>query len=477
VNDDGRIASMRHTGQRERIPVTDRLGFALACFTAAFAPLMFGAAEKHWTLVLVLLLGAALPLLSTQRLSGVQAARLLLPIMSCGLLLAAVVVLQSLDFALSDHDRALWTQAEELLGHPLEHRGVLAPGYPWASLGRPLAFLLALLAGLLIGGRRSRGDLLVRVLIWASFAYACLGLAQYAFQPERLLWAERHAYLGSLTGPFVNRNTAATYFGMGFLVLFTRMLVSIEPRLPPLSVDLAFLRATARLVLDQRELRRLIGATTLLSATLLTGSRAGSLLTVLATVVVVFAVLRRRVIEGAQGRAWAGILTAGALLLGLGVVSAAMATRGLGDAARLEIYQAAIRAVKDHVWLGTGLGSFELVIPGYRSEASPTIGVWDYAHSTPLEIMTELGVPAFLALAALWAWFGWVLLAGIRASSAPRPLVISAAAAAFLAASHSCIDFSLQIPGFSVPFAMLLGAGLSRALMPQRLRTGAPAPG
>ena len=37
--------------------------------------------------------------------------------------------------------------------------------------------------------------------------------------PDRLMFAAKTDYVGSLTAPFVNRNTAATFYGIGALVL------------------------------------------------------------------------------------------------------------------------------------------------------------------------------------------------------------------------------------------------------------------
>ena len=49
--------------------------------------------------------------------------------------------------------------------------------------------------------------------------------------------------------------------------------------------------------------------------------------------------------------------------------------------------------IADHPWFGTGLGTFVWSFPAYRSANISLWGVWDLAHSTPLELAADLGLP------------------------------------------------------------------------------------
>jgi hypothetical protein len=49
---------------------------------------------------------------------------------------------------------------------------------------------------------------------------AFYGIASHLNDPTRILWREKTAYLGEVTGTFVNHNTAAVYFGQSFVGSF-----------------------------------------------------------------------------------------------------------------------------------------------------------------------------------------------------------------------------------------------------------------
>ncbi|MGO7544055.1 1,4-beta-xylanase, partial [Rhizobium ruizarguesonis] len=50
---------------------------------------------------------------------------------------------------------------------------------------------------------------------------AVFGLLQFLLFPSILIFIEKHAYLDSLTAVFFNRNTAATFLGLGTLLMLT----------------------------------------------------------------------------------------------------------------------------------------------------------------------------------------------------------------------------------------------------------------
>lgn len=72
-------------------------------------------------------------------------------------------------------------------------------------------------------------------------------------------------------------------------------------------------------------------------------------------------------------------------------------------------WRPAVSMIRDHPWLGVGPGrySYTLVAGGYASRSSP---VSAHAHSLPLQIAAESGVPAAVAFLAIW----WSLLGGLR---------------------------------------------------------------
>ena len=54
---------------------------------------------------------------------------------------------------------------------------------------------------------------LFRVMALTGLGYAIFAIVSFAYDPMIVLWRVKEAYLTNLTGTFVNRNTAATFFG------------------------------------------------------------------------------------------------------------------------------------------------------------------------------------------------------------------------------------------------------------------------
>jgi O-antigen ligase len=143
-------------------------------------------------------------------------------------------------------------------------------------------------------------------------------------------------------------------------------------------------------------------------------------------------------------------------------VNARFDIQGAADEGRLETYKSTLRMIVDHPWLGTGQGTFAYAFPAYRSSNVTMWGVWDIAHNTLLEIASDMGVPIATLVVVAWIVVFCVLFRGVWLC---RDLIVPAAAfsVAVLAVLHSLIDFTLQIPGYSIVALALIGAGLAQS--------------
>jgi O-antigen ligase len=147
-----------------------------------------------------------------------------------------------------------------------------------------------------------------------------------------------------------------------------------------------------------------------------------------------------------------------------GSVGQRLESGGVGDAAgRLSAYRSTLRIIVDHPWFGTGLGTFLWAFPAYRSSDVGMQGVWDLAHSTPLELAAELGIPFAGLVAVAWGAALVILARGLRGSRRNSPAPLAALAVALIALLHSCIDFSLQISGYAIVAFALVGIGLAQS--------------
>ena len=205
-----------------------------------------------------------------------------------------------------------------------------------------------------------------------------------------------------------------------------------------------------------------------LLATFMTNSKAGVGISLLSFVVAVVGFLYRD-LAGRQRAVLVAVAAGGGMaLLSLwflaGNVVARFYEQGLVDHTRLSLYRSTLRMIADHPWFGTGLGTFSWAFPPYRSDDISMYGIYDRAHSTLLEIAAEAGVPLASTVVIGWIVAFGVLAHGVRTRRRDR--VIPGAAAfslALLAALHSLVDFSLQIPGFAIVVLGLLGAGIAQS--------------
>lgn len=430
----------------------------LALVVVVLAPLPFGSVEPAWVSLWCAAMAVSLLLAGLPALSRTQTG-ILLAILGVYACLLLAVVLQS--FATPPD--AIRLRADALLAEASGAASALRHLPSPADLGSSLLFVLVFCRLFLLGTDEAWSRRVFRIVAWSGLGYALYGALAFAFDPSHLLWRAKTAYLGNLTGPFVNRNTAATYFG-AITVLWTILLIAAIKRGNAGGLTLSERLWLALSGRDTGLIGLLFGALLCLGATAATGSRAGFLLT-LAAVTLTALVYGRIGLGPLRRHPW---LTAGGSVLAIlvlemlaGLVATRLHLIGLDDGARLDAYRAGFGLVALRPWLGWGLGNFEAAFAAVRPEAAGLTGVWDRAHSTPLEWAIELGLPFAVLLGALWLWLlGKLLRSGWRTR---LPVVIAGGGVGLLGTLHSSIDFSLQIPGFAVTFAALTAIGLAQA--------------
>lgn len=433
--------------------------------TVAAAPLPFGSASStvvaFWCIVLGLGVVAASP-------RGLR--REHLPLLGL-----AVIVILGYAFVLHEQLAArpwiapmhpLWREAAEALGIQIAPSVSIVRNQPFFALGAPLADMLAMICGFFVCIDRGRARQLILVIAWSGVAYAVYGIAAYLIDPTHILWREKIAYRDVLTSTFINRNTAAVYFGSCAVLWLLLLSQIVHRRLPPGPIHW---RRMPRWLLSGMPRPVVLTFTMLLlclAAMLMTNSRAGIVFSLIA-LIVAFAAFFHRDLPRRGGIA--AVLAVGGLfalillqILG-GNVSGRFEVQGLSDEGRLETYRSTLRMIADHPWFGTGLGTFAWSFPAYRSANISMSGVWDLAHSTPLELAADLGVPLAGLIVLAWLIVLAVLIRGVRVRRHDLIVPVGAFAVVVLGLAHSSIDFSLQIPGYAIIVFALVGAGLAQS--------------
>ncbi|WFU26520.1 O-antigen ligase family protein [Bradyrhizobium sp. CB1717] len=438
--------------------------FATAVFV--LAPLPLGSLDLVWIcfwnfLLVCSLLTADLSVVSRRN------AMLLIPVAIAVTTVGVMIALQMWS-APAAQSAVIWELPRRLFGIALPDRLSATARGPWLAFGSVLLLSLAFTRAIILASDAGAARSLLRILAWAGCLYALYGILAELIAPDMVLFRQKDAYLGFATGTFVNRNTAATFWGTCALLFLVPLLRSMHrqeggaPAQPnwrsrleevlsaPIALGAGFAICTIALAM--------------------TGSRAGLLLSVGAFALAI--VLYLIPLELGRSRKWlviGGSAAAALVLLQLvgGLVAGRIIEYGLIDPQRLAAYQTSAGIIADHPLLGIGLGNFEAVFPAIRPAALGSLGIWDRAHSTPLEIAVELGIPAFAVIALVSLWCFYHLFTGSLRRKRDRYIPVIGASVAVLGVTHSCIDFSLQIPGYGVFFAAVVGCGLAQSLPSQ----------
>jgi O-antigen ligase len=442
---------------------------ALLLVAVAGAPLCFGSTDTTVRALWCMVLGAAVALVPVKDVA---------PRHLAVFLTAVAITVAGYGFVLHEQlaqepwiapSDPLWAQAADLLDNPVVASAAVTRHQPLLSIGNSLACLLALICGFTLGADRAFARRLLRVIAFSGAAVAAYGVVSYALDPTHILWREKAAYRDVLTATFVNRNTAAVYFGscaviwLIFLSEIMREWRGFGPWRPQALGD-------PSRHLGGRAICYFAGLFICLAALFMTASRAGAAFSLLG-LAVASAFLLRRSLSYRSGTIVGLALAAAIGLALLQVMGAGVLGRlnleGLAEGGRLRTYAATLKMIGDHPWFGVGLGNFAWSYPSYRGDEISIWGVWDRAHSTPLELAAELGLPLAIIICVEWLLVFAVLARGIWGRQHIPTASLAAFCVALIAILHSAIDFSLQDAGFSIPVFALLGAGIIQSLRPR----------
>jgi O-antigen ligase len=312
----------------------------------------------------------------------------------------------------------------------------------------------------------ARAMFLLRAIAVIVAAYAAWGLAAFALHAGRLPWLESSAAVGYVSSTFINRNSFATYAGMG-LVVASALIVQlyrhgVASGYGPWRLRLAdFIETTG-----ERGSVLLGCAFLILVALLLSVSRGGIIATGLGLFVLAASTFKRRrrgAAEVLETIAFGTVLVAAVFLVFGDAFVGKLGERGLADTNRIAVNALSLRSIRDAPLTGYGLGTFTDIFPLYRDRSISVFGAWEQAHDSYVEMFQGLGLV-----------FGSMLLAGLlilvircargmitRQEHVTFPRV--AVACACLVGVHAFVDFSLQIEAVAITFAALLGAGVAQS--------------
>jgi O-antigen ligase len=377
-------------------------------------------------------------------------------------LFAAVVawiLVQNLTLLQAPLAHPIWGMAADALERPVQASISVDRDLTTLALVRLLTAASVFWLAVQLARNAARADWLSRSIAMIGCAYAAFGLASFALKAG----SPSGAFVSST---FVNRNSFATYAGIGLISTCGFLLRLYRHEVAASGAPLRLRLASFIEVTGQAGAALVGGAFLLLVALLLTGSRGGIIATafgLFALAVLTFGRGRRRVVEQ-LGTILVGIVLVGVTLFAFGdIFLDSLIGRGIGDAGRVAVYLITMRSIMDAPLRGFGYGTFADVFPMYRDRSIAVQGTWEQAHNTYLEVFQGLGLVfgSMLVACVLLLVLRCVKGAATRHENVTIPQL--AASAACLVGVHALVDFSLQIQAVALTFMALLGAGVAQS--------------
>ncbi len=434
----------------------------------AWVPFWLGSNDTlAWSLNAALFGGLAalyhLTLLAKRTSAPVPLSRLWLPATLIGLL-AVWIALQAASWTPETWHHPLWATAREALNGPVAGAISVNQEATTLALLRLLTAVAVFWLAIQFGHSRSHARLFLIAVVMIGAAYAAYGLIALTLYPDTILWLEKEAYLDSVTSTFVNRNSYATYAGLGLIAGIALLTREIEKVGQGRTWKDKLENAIAGLL--GPGLRLMVLCLVLALALVLTGSRAGITSTFAALFVFVALLALRARSSKLVAAGWACAVI-GLIAALIGLVGEFYLDRleqaGSQIGSRLDVYALTWQAVLDRLWLGTGYGTFADIFPAYRDATISGFGrIWDKAHNTYVEVLLGLGFPGvMLLIAALLTLLGQAISA-VRGDRGYGPAALTACAVTLLVGLHALVDFSLQIQAVTLTYVALLGLGVSQ---------------
>jgi O-antigen ligase len=443
-----------------------RVRYWILIFTLAWAPLPLGSARPWAWDILGLAAMLLLALSAFEEASKPSRRGLLkplLPALVMGGLVAAWIVFQALPWDIAGWHHPLWDRGGEVLGAKLAASLSIDREQSWIHLFRLMTYAAYFFVAWQAARRGEAAEAIFRAIAVIGAVYAIYGLIEFVSPEPRILWLVKDTYITDVTSTFVNRNSYATFAGLGVLanlVLIANVLIK--------NTDVTS-RASLWLSLIDSLLGRarwlILGLVLVSGSLLMSHSRAG-LAATLSAVLALTALVLMAPSARAPWRFWFGVFVAAGSVAILVLTGASTLNRldltSIDGELRPKINEVLLRAIHDNFLSGTGLGSFPDIFPLYQPLSVP--GFVDLAHNDYLENLLELGVPAALLLFATVAYLAGRCVLGVFRRRRDVIYPCAGAAATALIGVHSIFDFSMQIPAVAVTYAVILGVGVAQSV-------------
>ena len=388
-------------------------------------------------------------------------------------LMVAVLVwvwLQSVSFTPASWHADIWTFISQALGKPVAGAVSFNPFATQTELMKLASYLAVGWLAAALSLRHDNARVLFVAIVAIATVYAIYGIALSALHTSQITLVDAipSPYGRDVSGGFVAKNSFATFTGMAFLASLTLLVEAGQNRIIAMRGWRTHLRTLIQFAAGRGAVW-LIASLILLAALIASDSRAGLIATLVGLMGIFGLSLAISARRGETRWTLIGGGAAAVLIFALFLASGQsvqsrfeqlIETRGAGEMRPL-MWDAAARAVADHPYTGTGLGTYPDIFNLYTKTFVPY--VVDRAHNDYLEFAMGVGIPA----AVLWDLALLIIAAqcvsGVLKRHRRRSYAMTAVGATLLVGFHSIFDFSLQMPAVAVLYAALLGIGIGQA--------------
>ena len=464
---------MNNELRRAVVNALETSAFWLLLITVVLAPLPFGSNGPESMMALAVMSGIVLVIFCASKLLGsdgfsIEPSLNLTVALIAFAMFALWGLFQLVPWISTPLAHPLWSQRTALLGLGGKSGTIsIDPELTWNALVKTGGyFAIATSAALLLRDPRRRRTA-CSALVVAGGLYAAYGLVEWSLGDCCVVWQKKTAYQGVVTGPFINRNSFATYLGLVALVCLGHILREMG-ELRHVTAPGLGRRLSARLMLLISRRWMMIAAFLVLAAALLfTLSRAGVTSFVLGAATLVLLLSHAKLL-GAQRRLlyvsiFAGVAGLTIVAFG-GALLGRIANEGVEDVDRTQSWRVVISGIEASPWLGHGFGTFPEAFPLYRDDRLDSRRYWDKAQDTYLELALDVGIPATgVFLIGLGALALQCIKGLSRRRKERRIFPAIGLASMVLIAAHSIFDFSMQIPAVATTFAFIIGMAITES--------------
>lgn len=303
------------------------------------------------------------------------------------------------------------------------------------------------------------------ILFWIVVAHAALGFVLFHEFEDSTILGPKWAYLGSMTGAFVNRNTFATFLASGAVVGTALVLRDFAKS----GSGLFSAAASSKPVLF-----KILGIFLIMAVLFGTGSRMGLFVGFLGIILTISLVVPRQIAEGRRLPRVLSIIVFAVIALALVLWAyGAQTIERLGSVersadVRFALYEQTWAMIMARPWTGFGGGAYELAFPLFHQPDVSVDLLWQKAHNSYLGLWADYGLifgslPWLVLLMLVSRMFG-----AVWSRSAPDYAAIASIVVAVVAMIHATVDFSLEIQGYALLFSAILGTGAARIAVNQR---------